>query len=280
MARKRMIDPNFWKSEDIAALPIFARLVFIGMFSNADDYGKGRANAMYLRSTLFPYDEKMRVSDINKAISQISTLSSVQVYEVNGNHYYKFTNWLKWQKVEKPSASLIPEPNENSVINRGIDGEVSPTNQQPITAQRKVKEEKGREEKGKEGERARELTTSTFNLDSFFELYKQHAPTLFKKDFPDGIEKSDGSCVYESGQLFFSARADEYNPLTEEKTITLFEKAEASDYIQSWTKPILVTVLKLKEKVLSGKYEKNFKGGQYGKSERPKADIPELGQTF
>ena len=54
MARKRMIDPNIWQSEDFAQLDPFQRLVFIGMFSNADDLGRGRAKAIYLKSILFP----------------------------------------------------------------------------------------------------------------------------------------------------------------------------------------------------------------------------------
>ena len=43
MARRRMIDPNFWESEDVSRLSLFARLLFIGMISNADDEGRGRA---------------------------------------------------------------------------------------------------------------------------------------------------------------------------------------------------------------------------------------------
>ena len=42
MARKRMIDPNIWDSEDFSKLSILGRLLFIGMFSNADDEGRGK----------------------------------------------------------------------------------------------------------------------------------------------------------------------------------------------------------------------------------------------
>lgn len=57
VARKRMISPNIWYSEDYSKLSKLARLVFIGMFSQADDYGYGRANPVFLKSLLFPYDE-------------------------------------------------------------------------------------------------------------------------------------------------------------------------------------------------------------------------------
>lgn len=37
-----MIDPNIWQSEDFAGLSTLAKLVFIGLFSNADDEGEIR----------------------------------------------------------------------------------------------------------------------------------------------------------------------------------------------------------------------------------------------
>ena len=53
MARKRMIDPNIWESEDFSKLSVLARLVFIGIFSNADDDGRGRGKSAYLKSIIF-----------------------------------------------------------------------------------------------------------------------------------------------------------------------------------------------------------------------------------
>lgn len=109
MARKRMIDPNIWCSEDVSKLSITARYLLIGMISNADDFGKGRANASYLRSIIFPYDD-IKSSVIEKALNEISKNISIQFYSINENQYYKFINWSKWQKVDHPANSIIPEP--------------------------------------------------------------------------------------------------------------------------------------------------------------------------
>jgi hypothetical protein len=108
MARRRMIDPNFWQSEDISKLSIIARYIFIGMISNADDEGKGRANTNYLKSTIFPYDD-IRSVDVDKALLEISHNTSVVLYEHSGNKYYKFVNWSKWQRVDKPQKSVLPD---------------------------------------------------------------------------------------------------------------------------------------------------------------------------
>ncbi|MDH7604727.1 MAG: hypothetical protein QHH13_07505 [Melioribacter sp.] len=109
MARRRMIDPNFFISEDVSKLDIFERFVLIGLFSNADDYGKGRAKPEFLRSIIFPYDD-IPVEKIKNALTNISKVISIKFYQVNNSSYYIFLNWNKWQRVEKPQPSLIPDP--------------------------------------------------------------------------------------------------------------------------------------------------------------------------
>ena len=88
MARKRMIDPNIWQSEDFSKLSTLGKLVFIGLFSLADDEGRGRCNPVYLKSTLFPYEEGIRSTDIDKTLSEISSNMSVIFYSCDGSSYY------------------------------------------------------------------------------------------------------------------------------------------------------------------------------------------------
>ncbi len=109
MARKRMIDPNIWQSEDFSKLSTLAKLVFIGLFSLADDEGRGRSNPVYLKSSLFPYEESIRSADIDKTLSEISSNMSVIFYSCDGNSYYSLYNWNTWQKIDRPSESKIPE---------------------------------------------------------------------------------------------------------------------------------------------------------------------------
>ncbi|MCC8097217.1 MAG: hypothetical protein LIO44_01385 [Eubacterium sp.] len=140
MARKRIISPNIWISEDYSKLSKLARLIFIGMFSQADDYGYGRANPVFLKSLLFPYDEDVRVTDITKSLDEIAANMSVVFYRTsNGNEYYKLTNWNKWQKVDKPSDNLIPPLEDNSAIIRRTFAEGSPNT--PRTLSPNIKEE-------------------------------------------------------------------------------------------------------------------------------------------
>jgi hypothetical protein len=72
MARKRMIDPNIWMSQDFSRLSTLSKLVFIGLFSQADDEGRGRANSQYVRSALFPYDDKISKNDVERSLTEIA----------------------------------------------------------------------------------------------------------------------------------------------------------------------------------------------------------------
>lgn len=132
MARKRMIDPNIWQSEDFSKLSTLGKLVFIGMFSLADDEGKGRCNPVYLKSTLFPYEEDIRSADIDKTLSEIGSNMSVILYSCDGSSYYWLYNWDNWQKIDKPSASKIPDFDEKTMERIKFDDNSSNTSRKLV----------------------------------------------------------------------------------------------------------------------------------------------------
>jgi hypothetical protein len=141
MARRRMIDPNFWQSEDVSKLTIRQRLPFIGLFSNADDEGKMRGNPAFVRSAIFPYED-FTLGDIEQDLNKIESIGSIQQYEVEESKYIRLINWKKFQRVDKPQSSVIPEPNENDSDNE--------SENDSRLKERKGKEFKGEEDKGKE----------------------------------------------------------------------------------------------------------------------------------
>ena len=108
MARKRMIDPSIWESEDFSKLSYLGRLLWIGLFSNADDEGRGKANIAYLKSHLFAYDEELSINDVEKALKEIESKMSIRFYEVDGKRFYQLTKWDKFQTINKPTPSQIP----------------------------------------------------------------------------------------------------------------------------------------------------------------------------
>lgn len=114
MARKRMIDPGIWTSEDFSNLSMLARLIWVGLISNADDEGRGRANIAYLKSQLFPYDDELSLKKIENALKEIEKSMSIKFYAVEGKKYYQLTKWEKFQNINRPSPSQIPKMSENT----------------------------------------------------------------------------------------------------------------------------------------------------------------------
>lgn len=123
------------------------KLVFIGLFSNADDEGRGRANPTYLKSILFPYEESIRSADIDKTLSEISSNMSVVFYSCNGSSYYSLTKWYDWQKIEKPQDSKLPAYNENDEEIQLLFYDQSANNRRPVVPNRKEENRKEKEEK-------------------------------------------------------------------------------------------------------------------------------------
>ncbi len=110
MPRKRMIDPTIWEDENFGKLSKDARLLFIGLFSNADDEGRIRANPSYIRSTIFMYDDLSikKIEDLTKEVCSI--MNSVSFYEVNENKFIQLVKWNDYQKQQKDrvQASILP----------------------------------------------------------------------------------------------------------------------------------------------------------------------------
>lgn len=117
MARRRMIAPEIWESSSFSKLSNFAKLIFIGLISNADDEGKGIADPAYLRSKLFPRNPTIRVSDIQNALSEIVQKVSVTIYaDADGNSLYSLTKWALWQNIANPKPSIYPNPQTATTV--------------------------------------------------------------------------------------------------------------------------------------------------------------------
>ena len=110
MARIRTIKPEFWGDEKLAPLAPIDRLVFLGLISMADDAGRLVDNIKAIDGFLFPEsDDSSRDS-----LDILARLSRVFRYESDsGQGIIQVANWLKHQKVDRPSRYVLPPPREN-----------------------------------------------------------------------------------------------------------------------------------------------------------------------
>ncbi|MEE8666888.1 MAG: hypothetical protein SOI13_01370 [Bifidobacterium mongoliense] len=116
--RIRTIKPEFWRSDDIAMLPIFDRLLFIGLWSYVDDNGVGRYHLIDICADLFApdlaRDSQETLKRVSEGLRRLSDHHMIDVYEASGRKFVSVTNWGKHQKVNHPNTPRYPRPSNDS----------------------------------------------------------------------------------------------------------------------------------------------------------------------
>lgn len=112
MARQRFIWPSLWTDKAFGELPHDAQVLFIALFSLADDEGRISADPMYLRAQVFPYKDysAKRVQGIRDRV--VERFQSVHLYEIgsHGEEAIALLEWSEYQKPKYPKPSNIPPP--------------------------------------------------------------------------------------------------------------------------------------------------------------------------
>jgi hypothetical protein len=153
MARKRMIDPSIWQDEGMAELTPRQQLLYIGQFSNPDDEGRLKGSESALRLTLPTLYGGVMLEDIHLDVDAVLVAFRQLVrYECDGRVYIAFRNYRHWQRIDKPSPSVLPAPpddDDDSPTPTRMLPDMSPS--LPLAVPPSRKEEKLSEEKGTEG---------------------------------------------------------------------------------------------------------------------------------
>lgn len=115
MGRIRSIKPEFVTSYDMGHVSREARLLFILLWTVADDSGRARGDSRMLASVLYPYDGDAPAR-ISSWLTELDGRGCILRYEVAGEPFVQVCNWLRHQKIDKPSPSKLPAPEAGSRI--------------------------------------------------------------------------------------------------------------------------------------------------------------------
>lgn len=108
MARIRTIKPSFFKNEDLADVPMSARLLFIGLWCLSDKEGRLEDRPKRIKAELFPYDS----IEIDQQLSRLQSAGFIIRYEVGELKVIQIINFSKHQRItgtEATSESDLPE---------------------------------------------------------------------------------------------------------------------------------------------------------------------------
>ena len=120
--RIRTIKPEFWRSEDIAALSVEDRLLFIGLWSYVEDNGVGRDEPQLIQCDLYPLDAFTEASvRTHGGLMRLSQQGLITRFEgPDGRRYLQINSWEKHQKINRPSKPRFPQYNaENCTLTEG-----------------------------------------------------------------------------------------------------------------------------------------------------------------
>lgn len=120
MARKRLIDPRFFKhaalfdAEKASHLPL--RLAYAGLWCQADRQGRFRWSPRELKLDVLPYDD----ADFGAVLRALEEHGFVRCYMVDGKAYGlipTFSDWQSFHKTERPSTLPAPLVNRDLTVN-------------------------------------------------------------------------------------------------------------------------------------------------------------------
>lgn len=108
MPRIRTIKPEFWTDRRLASLSREHRLAFVGLWTYANDFGKGCAHPKQLAGEVFPHDDDVDAAWMRIALDAMADGGFIELWEADGERYYGVRHW-EHQRVDNPGADRLPD---------------------------------------------------------------------------------------------------------------------------------------------------------------------------
>lgn len=118
MARIRSIKPEFFSDVMVAECSSSARLLFVGTWVFADDYGNLDRSALQLKMQVFPGDVEL---DVEKLLDSLMARLLLVEYSVSGKIYLHIPGFTKHQKIDRPSKPRFPPYADSLRTQRALD---------------------------------------------------------------------------------------------------------------------------------------------------------------
>ncbi len=110
MARIRTIKPDYWGDPKTARISLPARLLFVGLLTEADDEGRFLASGKKLAGGLFPNDDDVTPKKVMDWLTELERVGFVERYTVEGIAYAHIPAFNDHQRISHPSPSRLPSP--------------------------------------------------------------------------------------------------------------------------------------------------------------------------
>lgn len=141
MSRTRMLKPDFFLSRSLAKVSRDARLLFQGLWCEADSVGRGKADARIVKGAVFPLDDDLTLDHIDSMLWELANTGHIVLYEVDEEPLFEVVNFEKHQaKSYRTGDPKHPGPDD-----KGATRAVCTTSHATCTPSHALSELKGRE---------------------------------------------------------------------------------------------------------------------------------------
>jgi len=108
VARKRMIDPDFFTSGTMNAVSVQTMVTFAGIWCWADDFGRGEDDETLIKAAVWPRRRSVTDKKVEADLAELATHGVLCRYVVNGVRLLHVTSWVEHQKISHPTKSKLP----------------------------------------------------------------------------------------------------------------------------------------------------------------------------
>lgn len=112
MARIRTFKPDFFRSPDTAKASPRARILYLAMWSWADDAGIGETNIYGLLGFAFPDSDGVTAEELPSLLKEVRGSFGVVFYSHRGRFYYAIPTFDKHQRTERKAQGKFPGPDD------------------------------------------------------------------------------------------------------------------------------------------------------------------------
>lgn len=116
----RVIKPDFYESEAVGALSMWARQLLLAVWSYVDDNGVQKDLPVGIASECFRYDLAHDAAEtlkrIEEGMTELVENGWLIRYQVNGVRLIEATGWEFWQKPKNPSKPRFPTSQDPHAI--------------------------------------------------------------------------------------------------------------------------------------------------------------------
>lgn len=114
MARGRVIDRRIHSHVKLGKLALGVRYLFQGLIIHSDDEGRMKADPLFLKAAIFPYDLDLTAEMVRSWRDQLAAGGFITLYAKEGDEYLQSPTWTKWQPLrnDRIRPSDLPSPKD------------------------------------------------------------------------------------------------------------------------------------------------------------------------